>query len=99
MNVVPFLYYCLSPAYMKKYTVPRFAGHSLGPVRQRASFTREGFPASRVIPWVRSGSGPASPGRVFPEPEGPVPAIGDRDEQFASGWRRTRKHDNWPPRL
>uniref|UniRef100_A0A0D3D362 NAC domain-containing protein n=1 Tax=Brassica oleracea var. oleracea TaxID=109376 RepID=A0A0D3D362_BRAOL len=23
----------------------------------------------------------------------------DRDEQFASGWRRTRKHDNWPPRL
>ncbi|CAN6921317.1 unnamed protein product [Brassica oleracea] len=33
-----------------------------------------GFPVSRVIPWVRSGSGSASPGRVCPEPEGPVPA-------------------------
>ncbi|KAH0859482.1 hypothetical protein HID58_087743 [Brassica napus] len=33
------------------------------------------FPASRVIPWARSGSGPASPGRFFPEPEGPVPTL------------------------
>ncbi|CAN6938132.1 unnamed protein product [Brassica oleracea var. botrytis] len=57
------------------------------------------FPASRIISWVRLGSGPASPGRVFPEPEGPVPAFCDRDEQFASGWHRTRKHDNWPPKL
>ncbi|CAN7064910.1 unnamed protein product, partial [Brassica oleracea var. botrytis] len=24
-----------------------------------------GFPASRVIPWVRLGSGPASPGKFF----------------------------------
>ncbi|CAF1734335.1 unnamed protein product, partial [Brassica napus] len=32
------------------------------------------FPASRIIPWARSGSGPASPGRVSPEPEGPIPA-------------------------
>ncbi|KAF3515009.1 hypothetical protein F2Q69_00006141 [Brassica cretica] len=31
------------------------------------------FPASRIIPWVRSGSRPASPGRVCPEPEGLVP--------------------------
>ncbi|KAF3594015.1 hypothetical protein DY000_02023892 [Brassica cretica] len=34
-----------------------------------------GFPASLINPWVRSGSGPASPGRVCPEPEGPVPAF------------------------
>ncbi|KAH0875387.1 hypothetical protein HID58_072749 [Brassica napus] len=34
-----------------------------------------GFPASRVSPWVRSGSGPASPGKFFPEPEGPVPTL------------------------
>ncbi|KAF2531777.1 hypothetical protein F2Q70_00031080 [Brassica cretica] len=34
-----------------------------------------GFPASLINPWVRSGSGPASPGRVCPEPEGPIPAF------------------------
>ncbi|CAF1723864.1 unnamed protein product [Brassica oleracea var. botrytis] len=33
------------------------------------------FPASRVIFWARSGSGPVSPGRFFPEPEGPVPTL------------------------
>ncbi|KAH0894409.1 LOW QUALITY PROTEIN: hypothetical protein HID58_056838, partial [Brassica napus] len=42
------------------------------------------FPASRVIPWARLGSGPASPGR-------PSTHFSDRDEQFAFGWRRTRK--------
>ncbi|KAF3493720.1 hypothetical protein DY000_02056492 [Brassica cretica] len=33
--------------------------------------------------------------------QGPTPstAFGDKDEQFASGWRRTRKHNNWPPKL
>ncbi|KAF3557135.1 hypothetical protein F2Q69_00016284 [Brassica cretica] len=61
--------------------------------------SKRGFPASRIIPWARSGSGSASPGRAFPEPEGLVPAFCDRDEQFVSGWRRTRKHDNCPPRL
>uniref|UniRef100_A0A0D3CYJ6 Protein kinase domain-containing protein n=1 Tax=Brassica oleracea var. oleracea TaxID=109376 RepID=A0A0D3CYJ6_BRAOL len=34
-----------------------------------------GFPASRIIPWIRLGSGPASPGRFFPEPKGPVPTL------------------------
>ncbi|KAL0754235.1 hypothetical protein Bca101_091903 [Brassica carinata] len=48
---------------------------------------------------AKFGSGPASPGRVCPESEGPVPAFGDMEEQFASGWRRIRKHDNCPPRL
>ncbi|KAH0885286.1 hypothetical protein HID58_061382 [Brassica napus] len=33
------------------------------------------FPASRVIPWARLGSGPASPGRFFPESEGPIPTL------------------------
>ncbi|KAL0836479.1 hypothetical protein Bca101_088368 [Brassica carinata] len=33
------------------------------------------FPASRIIPWTRSGSGPASPGRFFPESEGPLPTL------------------------
>ncbi|KAL0664743.1 hypothetical protein Bca4012_101581 [Brassica carinata] len=52
-----------------------------------------------IINSPRLDNGPASPGRVFPEPEGTVPVFCDRDEQFASGWHRTLKHDNCPPRL
>ena len=62
-------------------------------------FDNPGFPASRIIVWAQSGSRPASLGRVCPEPECPVPAFGDMEEQFVSGWRQTLKHDNWPPRL
>ncbi|KAL0825384.1 hypothetical protein Bca101_049061 [Brassica carinata] len=48
------------------------------------------------------GSGQAA-GRLHPggyvlSPKAQYP-FRDMDEQFASGWRRTRKHDNWPPRL
>ncbi|KAL0817658.1 hypothetical protein Bca101_074102 [Brassica carinata] len=68
-------------------------GHAEKRERERIGF-ENGFPASRVILWARSGSGPASPGRVCHEPEGPVSVFGDIEEQFASGWHRTRKHDN-----
>ncbi|CAN7081454.1 unnamed protein product, partial [Brassica oleracea var. botrytis] len=55
------------------------------------------FPASWVIPLARSSSG-LHPGGYVLSPKVQYP-LRDMDEQFASGWHRTRKHDNWSPRL
>ena len=67
--------------FLKKCIYSFFDKVSSNSIRQASIFNlffffygNPGFPASRVIPWVRSGSGPASPGKVCPEPEGPVPA-------------------------
>ena len=61
----------------------------------------QGSPLTWIIPWVRLSSGPLHPGEL-------KPGLGTRpntqyriwwqDGQFSSAWRRTRKHDNWPPR-
>ena len=50
-------------------------------------FFNPGFPASRVNPWARSGSMPASPGKFFSEFEGPVPALVSRWGRVVSAWR------------
>ena len=42
-----------------------------------------------------------SPRRTFTWAEDkaqhPVPLFGDKNRQFPPAWRRTRKHNNWPP--
>ncbi|KAF3485251.1 hypothetical protein F2Q69_00054822 [Brassica cretica] len=57
-----------------------------------------GFSASRVIPESGQAADRLHPGGYVLSPKAQYP-LRDMDEQFASGWRRTRKHDNWPPKL
>ncbi|KAF2582525.1 hypothetical protein F2Q68_00005716 [Brassica cretica] len=70
---------------------------------QRVAKKLQGVPHLRgSFLWVRLGSGPLHPGGLYLGwGQGPTPstAFDNRDEQFASGWRRTREHDNWPLRL
>nr|VDD52877.1 unnamed protein product [Brassica oleracea] len=53
----------------------------------RGSFPGSGQAAGRLHP----GGYVLSPKVQYP--------LRDMDEQFGSGWRRTRKHDNWPSRF
>ncbi|KAL0649674.1 hypothetical protein Bca4012_092365 [Brassica carinata] len=59
---------------------------------------RRGSPLRGSLPGPGQAAGRLHPGGYVLSPKAQYP-LRDMDEQFASGWRRTRKHDNWPPRL
>ena len=60
-------------------------------------FVIQGSPLSGSFPGPGQAADQLHPGGFSLSPKAQYPLC-DRDEQFASGWRRTQKHDNWPPK-
>ncbi|KAF2533672.1 hypothetical protein F2Q70_00031668 [Brassica cretica] len=58
----------------------------------------KGSPLRGSFPGSGQAAGRLYPGGYVLSPKAQYP-LRDMDEQFASGWRRTQKHDIWPPRL
>ncbi|KAF3508862.1 hypothetical protein F2Q69_00002061 [Brassica cretica] len=58
----------------------------------------KGSPLRGSFPGSGQATGRLHPGGYVLSPKAQYP-LRDMDEQFASGWCRTRKHDNWPPWL
>ncbi|KAL0750072.1 hypothetical protein Bca101_032075 [Brassica carinata] len=68
------------------------------PARRLFLVENYGSPLRGSFPGPGQAAGRLHSGRYVLSPKAQYP-LRDMDEQFASGWRRTRKHDNWSQRF